>query len=118
MTSESNPSTPTVGAPGGRRLGTALGIVALGLLSVVVLVATRPKPARAVLDRVAPRVSVLSLEARSGWIWVEGSGTIQPRAQISLSTQVGGRVVEVSPSLNSGGSFRRGEVLLVIERAE
>ena len=117
MTPESNLVTPEVREPRRRRLPTALGILGLGFLSVVVLVATRPQPARAVLDRPVPRVSVLSLEARSGVISVEGSGTIRPRAEISLSPQVGGRVVEVAPSLSSGGSFRRGDVLMVIEHA-
>jgi RND family efflux transporter MFP subunit len=96
---------------------TALGIVGLGFLSVILLVATRPQPARARLDRPKPRVSVLSLEPRSGVIAVEGPGTIQPKAEISLSTQVGGRIVEISPSLTNGGSFRAGDRLLVIEQA-
>ncbi len=100
-----------------RTLATALGIVALGLLSVVVLVATRPRPARAVLDRPDPRVSVRALEARSGIIAVEGSGTIRPKAEISLSPQVGGRVVRLSPALASGGAFEAGDVLMVIEQA-
>jgi RND family efflux transporter MFP subunit len=117
MTPESDLIAPEARAPRRRGLLTALGILALGFLSVVVLVATRPRPARAVLERPAPRVSTLTLQERSGVISVEGSGTIRPRAEISLSPQVGGRVVEVSPSLSSGGSFRRGDVLMVIEQA-
>ena len=113
MTPETPDTTPT---PSRRRgLGAAAGIIFLGLLSVVLLVVTRPQPARARLDRPAPRVSVMHLEPRSGVIAVEGSGTIRPKAEISLSPQVGGRLVQVSPSLSSGGSFLQGDVLMVIE---
>lgn len=113
MTQESSGASPR--ASRRRSLATAIGIVFLGLLSVLVLVATRPKPARARPDRPAPRVSVSPLEARSGVIAVEGSGTIRPRAEISLSPQVGGLVVQLSPALRSRGSFRLGDVLLVVE---
>ena len=51
MTPESDNSTSRTGPSRRRSLATAVGIVALGLLSVVVLVATRPQPARARLDR-------------------------------------------------------------------
>lgn len=117
MTPEHDNTASPAGASRRRSLVTALAIVALGILSVVVLVATRPRPARAKLDRPDPRVSVRPLEARSGIIAVEGSGTIRPKAEISLSPQVGGRVVRMSPALTSGGAFRAGEVLMVIEQA-
>ena len=117
MTQDSPTLTTTPESPRPRRrLGTALGILLLGVLSVVVLVATRPAPARAPLERPAPRVSVLAMEGRSGVLSVEGTGTIRPRAEIVLSPQVGGRVVQVSPSLASGGEFRRGDVLMVVEQ--
>ncbi|MEO0550424.1 MAG: hypothetical protein AAFZ91_10930 [Pseudomonadota bacterium] len=49
---------------------------------------------------------------------IEKSGTIQARNTVSLSPQVAGRVVSVSPNLASGGTFRAGEELFRLDDQE
>jgi len=92
-------------------------ILLLGLVSAVGLVATRPVPERVVAERAVPSVSASVLEVRDQALEVEGTGTVRPTAEITLSAQVAGKVVSASSNLARGAAFDRGEVLLVLERA-
>ena len=118
-TSASTPEAPTTDAPTSsrRRFGISAAIIVFGLLGAVALVVTRPQPARTVEERTAPAVTAIALEARTEALMVEATGTVRPTAEISLSAQVPGRVVGMSPDLARGGAFRRGDTLLVIEPA-
>lgn len=51
-------------------------------------------------------------------IVIEETGTVQVRAYVNLSPQVGGRVVEVSDNLAAGGTFNAGDVLFRIDPAD
>ncbi|MCA1963832.1 MAG: efflux RND transporter periplasmic adaptor subunit, partial [Prosthecobacter sp.] len=46
---------------------------------------------------------------------VRTQGTVQPRTRSTLLPEVGGRVVEVSPSFRPGGFFEKNEVLLRLD---
>lgn len=49
---------------------------------------------------------------------VEVQGQTRPRTEVDMSPQVGGKIVYVSPKFVAGGSFRKDEVLLRIEKAD
>ena len=49
---------------------------------------------------------------------VATTGSVDVRNHVALTPQVGGRVVEVSESLRTGGAFQAGEQLLVIDRRD
>ena len=63
----------------------------------------------------APLVSVIVPEAVASVVEVEATGTIDVRSYVSLTPQVGGRVVEVSEALRVGGEFGADEILLTVE---
>lgn len=46
---------------------------------------------------------------------IKSTGSLNVRAYVTLSSQVGGRVVSVSDALRTGGTFAANEVLLVID---
>lgn len=92
-------------------------IVLVGLGGAVGLVASRPTPTRAPAERAVPVVSVIAPETHDAPLAIEGTGTVRPTAEITLSAQVGGRVVRVSPKLSEGSAFARGDVLMMVERA-
>lgn len=86
-----------------------------GLLAAFSLVASRPVPERIATPRLAPMVTTETLAPRDAPLLVEGTGTVRPTSEITLSAEVGGRVVMVSPKLVRGGAFAIGDTLLKID---
>ena len=95
-----------------------IGILALGLVVALALINLRPEPARKPPSVQSPLVQTVPADVREGALMVSGSGTVRPRAQVSLAPQVSGRVVYVNPALVSGGRVRRGQVLVEIEKSD
>lgn len=46
---------------------------------------------------------------------VESFGTVKPRTQSSLVTQVSGQIMSISPNFREGGIFKKGEVLVQLD---
>ncbi len=67
---------------------------------------------------VGPAVRVVTATAADVRIDVETQGTVEPLRTLDLATEVGGRIVEMSPSLRAGGFFAKGDLLVGIERAD
>lgn len=92
-----------------------VGILVSGLVISVVLTALRAEPPRTERVDRAPLVSTIEVSARSGALTVTGTGSVQPTREVTLAAEVGGKVATVSPALVSGGSVRKGQVLITIE---
>lgn len=96
-------------------------VVALPLGAILIaalLVWIRPEPPRSPPPDRVPTVTTAPVMVGDGPLPVVGNGTVVPRAEVDLAPQVGGRVEWVSPSLQSGGQFAAGEVLVRIEDAD
>lgn len=93
-------------------------ILLVGLIVSGVVAATGPSAPRRTPQRQARLVEVMPLEAADTQVVVEALGTVQPSLGVRLQAQVGGQVVEVSPSLIPGGRVAEGEVLLRIDPRE
>ena len=101
-----------------RRLFTIAGIM-IGAFGVAwVMIMLRPEPPRRPTEPESPIVFVETVVAGSGPIPVFGSGTVRPRWEIDVAPEVGGRIVAVSPNLQSGGQVSAGEVLVRIDPAD
>lgn len=79
------------------------------------LVALRKPPQRIEHPNLGPLVEVEEVEAGDVRLEVVGQGEVSPRVSVELAPQVTGRVVEVSPSMVSGGRFRAGTPLFLID---
>ncbi len=90
-------------------------ILAAGAGGFFALQKFKPTPVARPPDRQVPLVRVEALEARSGALTVSGSGSVRPRAEVILSPEISGRIVQVSPSLVSGGAFAAGDLLVRID---
>jgi RND family efflux transporter MFP subunit len=93
-------------------------ILLVGLIVSGVVAATGPSAPRRTPQRQARLVEVMPLEAADTQVVVEALGTVQPALGVRLQAQVGGQVVDVSPSLIPGGRVAEGEVLLRIDPRE
>jgi RND family efflux transporter MFP subunit len=60
-------------------------------------------------------VHVLEVHPSDLRITVPSHGTVEPRTEIDLVAEAGGRVVSVAPGLAAGGAFEAGEVLVELD---
>ncbi|MCP3977898.1 MAG: efflux RND transporter periplasmic adaptor subunit [bacterium] len=100
-----------------RLLATLLPIL---LIVVAVLIAgaminARPAPDTRIPDIPLPMVRVQAVELQDLQLTVKSQGTVRPRTESMLVPEVSGRVIEVSPSFESGGFFEEGDLLLRID---
>jgi RND family efflux transporter MFP subunit len=80
------------------------------------LLVGKPSPEPEELPAVpAPMVDVVVVAPAARGLDVETQGTVRPRREIKLSTQVGGRVEAVDPGFAVGGFFAAGDELVRLE---
>lgn len=60
-------------------------------------------------------VDVIKVKKRTVNISVKAQGTVTPRTQTTLVSEVSGMITEVSPSFLVGGFFKKGDVLVKID---
>ena len=77
-----------------------------------------PQPETSEPPPQSPLVSTTPVEVRAGSLLVHGTGTVRPVREIELTAQVGGRLVDVSEALVSGGRFEAGETLARIDPSD
>jgi RND family efflux transporter MFP subunit len=90
-------------------------VLALGVVTAVAMIRSRPPAPQRPAETLVPLVRVMEPERQTHRFVVRSEGTVNPRTEIALTVEVGGRVVSVSPSLEEGAFFRKGDVLLTIE---
>jgi RND family efflux transporter MFP subunit len=93
-------------------------ILLLGFGAARLLIAQRPEPQREVRENPGALVEVLTVQRGAHQVQIHGTGIVQPRQQVEITPQVGGRVVEVAPQLVAGGFFRKDELLFRIEETD
>lgn len=96
-------------------------IVALAILLVTVvlvyLIFNNPPQAKRKQASNAPQmtVEVEKLIPRQYQVSIESFGTVAPRTQSVLFSQVSGQIVKVSPQFRDGGFFKKGDVMLELD---
>lgn len=99
-----------------RRSRLAILIVVLGGLAVAALIFFKPKPEpQPEPDPAPPLVDVIRIELESRALSVTTQGTVEPRREIQLVSQVAGTLVEEAPDYVSGGTFAEGDWLVQID---
>ncbi|HLS97524.1 MAG TPA: efflux RND transporter periplasmic adaptor subunit [Porticoccaceae bacterium] len=93
-----------------------VAILAAGLLLSYLIVAMKPNPApQAPAPERAHPARVVAARHVDSPVTVISQGTVTPKTEIDVTSQVAGQVVEVSPGFAAGGFFAAGEVLLRID---
>jgi multidrug efflux system membrane fusion protein len=98
-----------------RKVWIPLATLAGALVVAAIMVIARPHAAPEPHPPPVPLVRAVTLEEESIRLVVRAQGRVTPRAEIDLAPEVSGKVLEVSPSLVSGGFFAAGDVLLEID---
>lgn len=95
-----------------------IGILCLAIVVTVVLVASKKKPETKPVETKPTLVQVIPAESRSETFKVRTQGTVAPRTETSLTSEVSGRILRVSPAFYAGGVFETGDVLLEIDPSD
>ncbi len=90
-------------------------VLIVGMLGAFALVKSRevvqPEPTEAP----PPLVRVQSISPTDFQLIVPAQGTVAPRTQTTLISQVAGQIITVSSAFANGGFFEKGDVLLTID---
>lgn len=81
----------------------------------MVMGAFAPKPTKEEETIKATPVVVAEAIAESVSLYVTAQGEATPRTDITLTPEVSGKVVDVSPAFIKGGSFEKGDILIRID---
>ncbi len=92
--------------------------VAISILGARWLIATKPAPAEQSPAAQLPLVEVVTVEKRNVCFPIRSQGTVQPSCESTLAARVSGRIVSVAECFDESGFFRRGEVLVEIDRRD
>jgi RND family efflux transporter MFP subunit len=90
-------------------------IVALGVGVTMTLVKSRKAPQPQEKEHLGPLIEISELQMTAREVVVSGTGSVQARHEVSVTPQVRGRVVEISPQMVVGGVFSKDEQLFAIE---
>jgi RND family efflux transporter MFP subunit len=96
-------------------IGIAIAILALGVVGMGVLIASKPEIERHEPVAPIPVVRIINAEVGPQSVLIKGEGTVRPLREITLMPEVDGKVVYISPTLVDGGEFRKGDTLLRID---
>jgi multidrug efflux system membrane fusion protein len=97
------------------RLILPFAIVIVGVVATMVMLKSRAPVATRPPDEYAPLVRVVVVEPQTHRLTVTTYGTVKPRTETALVSEVAGRVMSIAPSLASGGYFEKGEVMLTVD---
>jgi RND family efflux transporter MFP subunit len=101
-----------------KQLLIAAAIVLFGIANMVMLVKTGPTLDPKPVVPLAPLVRVLSVTPETVLMTASTHGTVAPRTETELTPEISGRVMGVSSAMVSGGFFKKGEVLVSVERLD
>ena len=100
------------------KVAAPLLIMALGGVATVGLITASPAVDHRKPQQLSPLVHTVRAELASVTLQVYTQGTVVPRTESDLVSEVSGRIIEVSPSLASGGFLELGEVLVRLDPSD
>ncbi|BCS94409.1 RND superfamily efflux pump MFP component [Desulfoluna limicola] len=112
---------PPVTKPASRtlvRVGLPLLIIAAAIALAALIFITKPKAQKRPRTSLPPLVSWEETRLGDHRVTVSTMGTVLASTQIELKARVGGQVEWLSPNLIPGGRFKKGDILLTLDKAD
>ena len=92
-----------------------IAVVLVAALAARTMIASRDELPRRAVEPPVPVVEVVPVELGSVAVRIRSQGTVQPRKQISLVSEVAGRVIWTAPEYREGGLVTQDAILLRID---
>jgi RND family efflux transporter MFP subunit len=90
-------------------------IIFLGMALAFIMVRSRPQIEKRSVSFPPPLVRAQIIEQKDVQLSVISQGTVSPRTESDLVSQVAGEVISVSPKFAAGGFFKKGETLILVD---
>ncbi len=101
-----------------RKIFLPIIIIITSILIVIILVKAYPETEQIKPEAFKPLVRYQLVSKTNVQINVSSQGTVVPRTQSNVVSQVSGQIVFTSPRFASGGFFKKGEVMLKIDKTD
>ena len=101
-----------------RKARIVLSIVLLAVLAITLLNAFKPQAEKREIPEVVVRVDVVQANKSTYPIVVSANGTIEAETRGNLVAQIRGEIVAVSDNFKTGGTFKKGDVLIEIDQRD
>jgi multidrug efflux pump subunit AcrA (membrane-fusion protein) len=97
------------------QFGISVVLIVIGVVGLVVLTASKPEMKKRKPPAPVPMVRTIKINSGPQTVSIQGEGTVRPLREINLVSEVGGKVVGVSPAMVNGGVFKKDDTLLQID---
>lgn len=97
------------------RIVIPLVILVIGAVALVTLTRMKSGAVRDRPEEAAPVVQVVTVSPETAAAQVRATGVVRPAQEVSVSPEVGGRIIWQADELVPGGRFRQGEVMARID---
>jgi RND family efflux transporter MFP subunit len=98
-----------------KRMALVAGILAASVAGMMALYSLKPEPPKKDVVNLDLLVDLYELEVTRESFEISTQGTVRPRTQTIVSSEVSGSVISISPKFIAGGVFQAGEVLMRID---
>ncbi len=101
-----------------KKVGIPLGILALGIIVMVILIKIKPEQKK--VERQTPAILVDTMEARltNTSAMIHATATVSASREITIVPQVSGLVTSVQKEFTAGGFFKKGQLLFTIDETD
>jgi RND family efflux transporter MFP subunit len=101
-----------------RKLRIVLCIVLVALVIITLLNAFKPEAKKRPIPETIVRVEVITAQPSNYPIVVSANGTVEAKTRGDLVAQIRGEIVAVASNFNTGGTFKKGDVLIKIDQRD
>ncbi len=96
-----------------------VGVIVAGTAALAILLSQlrsgTPEPTS---ERVHPFVTTVAPTAHEGRVTIRGNGTVRPLREVTLISEVAGKITWVADEFVTGGAFRQGQEVLRIDSTD
>ena len=100
------------------RLLPPIAILAVGLIGFSILSFEQEEPKKARREPRPIKTQVVELTLQNYPTRIDTQGNVRPHNQITLNSEVSGRIIELHPNFEDGAFFNRGDILVTIDPAD
>ena len=97
---------------------TASSIIAISFGITVIMIFAKPAPKSVQNKFVPPVVETMNAIPQSYKVQINSQGTVVPRTEITLTSEIPGKIDFVSRKIQSGSSFDKGDTLLILDQRD
>ena len=97
---------------------TATSIIVSSFGVTMIMIFAKPSPKPVQNKFVPPVVETIDAIPQTFKVRINSQGTVVPRTEITLTSEIPGKIDFVSPKIQSGSSFNKGDTLLVLDQRD